>query len=448
MEWQPGECPPIGIRALSEPFRVAQFGTFEVDNYGDLLFPLVLRQALRRRLGEVEVELFSPTPGSFRGDPSMNVRAIGEKQLDGVADRFDAYVIGGGDLVSFSRLSAPEHGYNLPRTSSAHAACWALPALCRHPDVPILWNAPGVPHPFRPEQAVVLWDLCTEVDYRCVRDEPSRRHLREAGVEGEIEVVPDTALCLPELLSPERARQLAAQRLAPLGLAPGGYLAFQIAPWLLKQLGVEVREVARFLGRLARQRGESALLLPVGYCHGDRRALERIRAAAPSELPLLAEPLPPLELAAVIASASAFVGSSFHGNVTAFAYGLPHLMVNSGALAKLEGFAEHVGRPESLACSWDELLGAASRLGQGPDQASRRAALRQRIEVHFDRLAEGVRSGREASRHAGSSAEQQLNALRRRLFAAESVFFGERLEHVRQQLLMRRLERKLRLRSR
>ena len=43
---------------------IAHWGTFEVANLGDLLFPLVLEHHLRASLGGVEVRLVGPLGGN------------------------------------------------------------------------------------------------------------------------------------------------------------------------------------------------------------------------------------------------------------------------------------------------------------------------------------------------------------------------------------------------
>ena len=40
--------------------QVALWGTFDLENFGDHLFPLITTHELERRLGAVDVRLFSP----------------------------------------------------------------------------------------------------------------------------------------------------------------------------------------------------------------------------------------------------------------------------------------------------------------------------------------------------------------------------------------------------
>lgn len=408
---------------MTKPYRVAQFGTFEVENYGDLLFPRVLERELRERLGDVELTLFSPLAGAFPPDPSVRVHAIEPRELERAAESFDAFVVGGGDLISFRGLVAPVYEREWQAEIGAHSACWALPLLYRPPELPVFWNAPGVPYAFNREQALIASSLVADVDAISVRDDASKARLREAGVEGEIHVVPDTALLLRKLFPPDTLEPIAAKLLAPLGLARGEYLVFQIAPLLLKLLEERHELVGRFLERLGRDLSLRVLLLPIGYVHDDAEVLGRIHESVEGAFAFQREKLRLEEITALLAASAGFIGSSFHGQVASFAYDVPQLMINSGKLAKLEAFAQMIERPESCVSGWQELLDAAPGLlvSDRSSAKSVRDALCARVEAHFDRLAEGIRAARERPRTApdAEALRRQLAALHLRLLHQE-----------------------------
>ena len=46
-------------------YRIAQIGTFDLENYGDLLFPVILENELKKRIQNVEIVLFSPIGGNM-----------------------------------------------------------------------------------------------------------------------------------------------------------------------------------------------------------------------------------------------------------------------------------------------------------------------------------------------------------------------------------------------
>ena len=50
---------------MNKVYRIAQIGTFDLENYGDLLFPIILENELRERLKDLELILFSPVGGEM-----------------------------------------------------------------------------------------------------------------------------------------------------------------------------------------------------------------------------------------------------------------------------------------------------------------------------------------------------------------------------------------------
>src|SRR5437762_2061392 len=76
--------------------RIAIVGTFDVSNFGDLLFPLLAERELSKRLTNIEL-----IPYSYRemSDASWPYRV---RSLDGFAEEimdFDLVLIGGGHLI-------------------------------------------------------------------------------------------------------------------------------------------------------------------------------------------------------------------------------------------------------------------------------------------------------------------------------------------------------------
>ena len=60
---------------IMKEYNVAQIGSFDVENYGDLLFPTVLEEELSKRIKIKELFLFSPNGGErpFYGDKVYSI---------------------------------------------------------------------------------------------------------------------------------------------------------------------------------------------------------------------------------------------------------------------------------------------------------------------------------------------------------------------------------------
>src|SRR5438874_9094418 len=86
------------------PPRVALFGTFDVDNYGDHLFPRVAAHELGRRLPEASVHPFSPYGWLHptRLDGGRTASPLGpwsEARARQLAAAHHLVLVGGGELV-------------------------------------------------------------------------------------------------------------------------------------------------------------------------------------------------------------------------------------------------------------------------------------------------------------------------------------------------------------
>src|SRR5437870_1060894 len=122
-------------------FEVGICGTFDVANYGDLLFPLIAEAELRERLAAVTLHRFSY---HARKPPEWPYEVTSLRLLPQMIHRLDGMLIGGGFLIRFDKEVAP--GY-LPPTPEIHhpTGYWLTPALMalQH-NVPLVWNAPGM----------------------------------------------------------------------------------------------------------------------------------------------------------------------------------------------------------------------------------------------------------------------------------------------------------------
>src|SRR5262249_32260470 len=150
--------------------------TFDVENYGDLLFPLIAQRELAARLGEVEVVAFA-YHARAAGEWPFPVLSVAE--LPQLAAGLDALLIGGGYLVRFGKEVAASYA---PPSGEIHhpTGFWLTPAMaCLQHGVPLLWNAPGAAHDALPAWADPLLELVlSQSSYIAVRDEPSRAALR------------------------------------------------------------------------------------------------------------------------------------------------------------------------------------------------------------------------------------------------------------------------------
>ena len=389
-------------RAVALRPRIGIVGTFDVSNYGDLLFPLLAAHELEQRLGPIELVRYSYRTMD-NGSWAYDVRSVGRFGRD--VGELDLVLVGGGDLIRFDEDVAP--GYTPTEPYIQHpTGYWLMPTVvAASAGVPVVWNAVGVVRT-PPEREATLLALATQVvDYLAVRDEPSRARLGESSV--ATQSVPDTAFGLRVLLGGDEASAASRVLLKRAGVE-GRYVIVQPSPHLTPFS----REIADAVSAVS-ARGWRAVELPVSAGLGDGPAalsLDDAVARFP-EWPL------PLVTAQVVAGAEAVIAQSLHLSITALTAGVPVFRRRSASGSKyelLETFPDvHVWeRAAELA----DLVGAcAGRRSVSPGVVERERAL----AAHWDAVAALVRRSRSA---------QPDIAVRLAALAAENAVDADRLE--------------------
>ena len=173
---------------------LAHYGTFDVANYGDLLFPLLLE----RRIGDLGPLLHVSPVG---GPPPID-GGVTSIPPEAVPESLTCAIVGGGHLIHASPSSLPDYHGTPSHALEAYPSLWLGAAeRALRARVPLIWNAPGVPAAFSTRAAPVLAWATSFLDYGALRDHRSRELLERAGCRAELEVVPDTGLEVAQLFS-------------------------------------------------------------------------------------------------------------------------------------------------------------------------------------------------------------------------------------------------------
>ncbi|MBP6821567.1 MAG: polysaccharide pyruvyl transferase family protein [Acidobacteria bacterium] len=289
--------------------QIGIFGTFDVENYGDLLFPLIAEFELSKRLGPIKLHRFSYWEKTTADWPYA-VTSLTE--LPALARNLDGVLIGGGHVIRFDKDVAD--GYAPPAPGIHHpTGYWLAPILTALQNgIPVAWNAPGVNHQI-PSWADPLMKLAvTGSDYVAVRDKYARQEIARVSPQSEIAVTPDTAFGVSRLLDKTQPSQELVRLREALGINRP-YLVVQA----VKGLESFVRMVVGHPGLFSEYQ---LVALPIGPVLGDDAALLREElpdAICPQQWPN------PLLLAELIAGAEAAIGTSLHLSITALAFGVP-----------------------------------------------------------------------------------------------------------------------------
>ena len=312
--------------------RVAHFGTFDVPNYGDLLFPGVIEHELGKFDDTCEITHISPLGGRPYEDVGTSISLETAKRR---GLKFDGVVIGGGNILHAGSSGLP--AYRSIRRH-AYANIWTGAAqMASRQGIPLVVNAPGVPRRFRGPSLMALRSLGRQASYFAVRDTYSRGLLIEAGL-AEVNVVPDTALRVSRWLNIIDESVYSAH---PAELSDHAYIAVHVND---RYGGNSIGLVADRLDALSSSTGLRCCLIGIGGCHDDGLYAERVGAAMKSKPFVVAYPVRVRHIGALIAGSSLYVGSSLHGFITAASYSVPAIIVADPAKQhKLQGDVERAG---------------------------------------------------------------------------------------------------------
>lgn len=363
--------------------RVGMVGTFDVANFGDLLFPLVARAELRRRLGDVEIRPYSYQARSAASWP-FHVAPL--ERLPEDAEGLDLLLVGGGDIIRFDTLVAL--GYK-PSSSAIHhpTGFWLAPILVAQvAGVPIAWNAPGVPAPVPAWARALVRASVMASDYVNVRDTASRELLAAVAPDAHIAVVPDS--CFDVVIVQDDAGVLRPD--SSLDRVDGPYLVVQSCREALGALPSIRKRFQRSVGTF--------VLTPVGPVTGDR--IDPPRGLPPDTV--FRRSPDPQDLLGLISGSNGVVGTSLHLTIAALALGRPALRPVSAKLRKYR-LLEGLKGVQEIDCRTEVPPVAAAWPAPDPAQIS---TLRTHLSAHWDRIAACARAGR--ARGRPPAGERQL----------------------------------------
>ncbi|MFW2828524.1 polysaccharide pyruvyl transferase family protein [Sphingomonas sp. ID0503] len=366
---------------MADKPAVAIIGTFDVRNYGDLLFPLMAAHRLGAH-GHA-VQPYSPTGTDTGWADTM--RPTGIEALPGSARRHAALLIGGGNIIHFE--SARLRDYPRAIEDWAYPSLWAgatlMGAIARRP---VIWNAPGAPKPFDPTgEAELVSRVIAAADYVSVRDEPSRAEL-DPGAAAGVAVVPDTIADLASLWPRASLARDFATLLARKAM-PGGTRFFAVHPKLRALTGEDVARVGALVAAHAERTGLVPLLIAIGECHEDHVAVRQVANHVPGSRMVVDDAVGLREIAAAIAFSEHYIGCSLHGYITALAYERPGCIVAVPRLVKQHGFLAHVGRPDDLCGGW---AAAFERAASATGPAGVPTTVLDAIDDHWAKVAGAI----------------------------------------------------------
>ena len=343
--------------------KLGQFGTCDVENYGDLLYPVVTKHLLQQKRSDITLNPYAFLSGVAPEGAGIEVRGIQHLLCRG-DQHLDALIVGGGDILRTDTAILASHykeiyqkrrernlfgrirkmilgsGDSVEEFRQRYMRYEAIGSFVidpvRFPNVGLVaYCSVGVPFAFNSQERLEVSRALNNSAFIYARDNPSRDKLVEAGVTKTIYVAPDLIVTLSDFYPLDEQKRKGQDIFGVHGIDTSKpVLCFQCPPQDSKNLAIIVAELMAY----AERTGSAVALLPLGRCHGDDRALSAIAELSSGRLTYI-NALSIFDMIAVIAASGRFLGTSMHGNITAFSYGIPHLFGPLG-VDKLRGFLD------------------------------------------------------------------------------------------------------------
>jgi GT2 family glycosyltransferase/glycosyltransferase involved in cell wall biosynthesis/polysaccharide pyruvyl transferase WcaK-like protein len=391
---------------------IAHFGTFDVENYGDLLFPAILEH----RLGDLDYRFVHVSPHG--GPPVWNdcVTTVAAEAMINDPPELAGVVVGGGHIIHASPSSLDRYDQGGLSEIVAYPSLWLGAAyIAAQRNVPYCWNAPGVPQAFSPSTMRLVEWAASIADYLAVRDRASHSRLVAAGVTRPIRVVPDTALEVARLWSPQQLEAAYSEAFCSRGReVPERTIAVHLNR---RYAGEDLDLLAGRLDRIAQRLEATPVLIAMGPCHGDDELQRDVGRRMASEPLVIDRPQSLREITACIARGEAYLGSSLHGMITACSFGTRGMVViprSAGTIGKFTGFLEMFQLTRWRAETWQEAEDRLEEFIAAPPDPWARVldAATPTLDEHWERM-RGVLSPPAEQRHDDSTLVNKQGAIDR-----------------------------------
>jgi polysaccharide pyruvyl transferase WcaK-like protein len=318
-------------KKLARP-KIAHFGAFDHDSYGDLIFPIIAEHFLP----DFELIHVSPT-GNPTAWPDARksisiAEAISKTDWDGV-------LVGGGDIVQSGDFTTKLWNRTPLLSFGSLTSIWCgASLLAAKLNIPCVWNCPGVPLEIPNNLKSLATSAIHSVDYICLRDNASAQRINKLLMR-PASVVPDTALDISSLWPAKNLPENKKGKPLILSLTP----ADAIYKW---------EEIEYLFKQLKNRKGFSGevIILPLmGWQTSTGLIQQKLKSKYVHKITIKDRKLNLEECALEISKGFAYVGNSLHGLITAVSYSVPAVLVRplgAESATKYAGFAEHFSPSE------------------------------------------------------------------------------------------------------
>ncbi|MFM9280003.1 polysaccharide pyruvyl transferase family protein [Paenibacillus jiagnxiensis] len=334
--------------------KIAQVGTFNVDNLGDLLFPVVFERIVEdvcRQLNEdYQIKFFSPNNTGIV--PVYEDQKEVEDLINFNEFSFDKIFVGGGDLLRSDDWSINKL-YKTDRLSFSHIVSPTNKPIDNFYTIGL-----GVPFQLEGGFSEYVKNSFKRFKRVSVRDQRASVFLTNEGITNEI--IPDLVLSISRCFPKSSLESIFNDLVTANGVTiqAGQYIVFQANNSVINNQ--EINEIANSLNLISQNFNLPLVLISIGECLGDNELYHKLKPLLNNCYLFNKEAIPSLtmmEKVSLLANAKGFIGSSLHGNIISYSYSIPHVTFSGEYSTKLTGFFELINKTDYCLKKPEDLSG-------------------------------------------------------------------------------------------
>ncbi len=374
-------------------YNIAIIGTFDYENFGDLMFPIVFKKQIEKRIELDNLFLFSPNQCQMPLNPEKT-QVYSIDKLEQIHNEYglNAIVFGGGDLARLDNAFAPQENY-IPENTSFDLMVYSA-VIANKYNIPCLWNCPGVPFEFSTsEQKIVSVLLDDFVDYVAVRDARSAEILKSCGCHSEVKVSPDTVLSIGTLID-KNENGVFDSLCSEYDFLDDGYMVYQMSinKDIINDFDRFKADLCKQLSDLSENTKNKIVFLPIGNVHNDEKNISYLLSEFKNEnFFTFNRKLNIYETNAILANATVFIGTSLHGNIVSNSYGVPSIGLDLYDFVKLKNYFKLFNRSEYCITDINNICKAYDKITQSDAIRVLQDAV-DNIALHFDLIADAIKN--------------------------------------------------------
>ena len=283
--------------------KIAFTGTFDIDNFGDHLFPVIFKKMMEKKNISIDMDLFSPFEAIEGFQQNNKIYKLELLDSMNKKKKYDAIVVGGGEIIhlnTFKHLNHEKESVDYPIYET-----WIAPSLAsKNTDTKIIWNNPGCPFEFKKYEEEIIRYILSYVDYISVRNDFSYRILNKFNK--PVMKSYDTAFALPIIYPLEELDRKIKNK----------YIVYHCHRYMNNEF---YQESFKTLKSLSKE--YEIVLLPLANTNDDIKLLKQMYEDSDHKFKLINEDLSIKGIIEILAHCEMYIGVSFHGAITAYVYG-------------------------------------------------------------------------------------------------------------------------------